>query len=77
MSIQLNADGYRLVGVGVHDLIPAKGGQLPLWPAPEDRLSQRDRAVDTIREKFGMQAVMRAPLVTPSEPWVGRAFAGR
>ena len=76
MSIQLNADGYRLVGVGVHDLIPAKGGQLALWLEPEDRLSQRDRAVDTIREKFGMQAVMRAPLVTPSEPWVGKAFAG-
>ena len=60
---------------GVHDLTPAAGGQLPLWLEPEDRLSQRDQAVDAIREKYGMGAVLRAPLVAPAETWVTRVFA--
>lgn len=76
LGIRLNAGGYRLVGVGVHDTHPAAGGQLPLWQEPEDRLSRRDRAVDAIRGKFGMHAVVRAPLIDPAEPWVARSFSG-
>ncbi len=75
-SFHLHAGGYRLIGVGVHDLTLAAGGQLPLWLEPEDRLSQRDQAVDAIREKYGMGAVLRAPLVAPAETWVTRVFAG-
>ena len=74
MSVHPNAAGYRLVGVGVHDLAPAVGGQLPLWRETADRLSQRDQAVDAIRDKFGRHAMVRAPLVAPAEPWVARGF---
>ena len=63
LKIRLNSQGYRLVGAGVHDLVPAKSGQLPLWTEPEDRLSRRDQAVDAIRHKFGKAAVVRGSLV--------------
>ena len=76
LGIRLNAGGYRLVGVGVHDAHPAAGGQLPLWQEPEDRLSRRDRAVDAIRGKFGKHAVVRGPFIDPAEPWVARSFSG-
>lgn len=75
-GIKLNKGGYRLIGVGVHDLHPAAEGQLPLWPEPEERLSRRDHAIDAIRGKFGRQSLVRASLVAPAEPWVGRAFGG-
>jgi DNA polymerase-4 len=75
-GIKLQSGGYRLVGVGVHDLDAAQGGQLPLWSEAEDRLSQRDQAIDAIREKFGKAAVLRAPLLAPAEPWVARRFGG-
>ena len=74
-GVKLVAGGYRLIGVGVHELIPAGEGQLPLWLEPEDRLSQRDRAVDKIRGKFGMHTVLRGTLVNPAEAWVAGNFA--
>lgn len=75
-GIKLTRGGYRLIGVGVHDLVPAGEGQLPLWPEPEERLSRRDHAIDAIRGKFGMRSLVRASLVDPAEPWVARAFSG-
>jgi DNA polymerase IV len=49
----------RLLGVGVADLTPAD--QLELFrPASEREGSTLDAAVDSIRERFGMQSVTRA-----------------
>ena len=75
LKVRPNALGYRLVGVGVHDLVPASGGQLPLWTEPEDRLSRRDRAVDAIRHKYGKGAVVRGLLVAAADPWAARRLA--
>ena len=75
-GIKLGAGGYRLIGVGVHDLLPVNEGQMALWMEPYDRLSRRDRAVDAIRGKFGTHALLRAPLIDPAEPWVGRSLRG-
>lgn len=55
------ADGaaFRLIGVGYSDLSPADidAPQPDLFERPDRKAAAQERAIDTIREKFGMSAI--------------------
>lgn len=56
-----NAGPYRLLGVGLSDLTPAAQADLEgdlLDPGAADR-ARAERAADAIRQKFGMDAIMK------------------
>jgi len=65
---------YRLVGVGVHELICEETWQLGLWQDREARLGQLDRVLDAIRAHFGERAILRAPLLSAPLAQVAGVF---
>jgi DNA polymerase-4 len=57
----------RLVGVGVTQLVPAEGGQLPLFaPRGAARRTRLNRALDQLAERFGSRAVVRGGAAAPA-----------
>lgn len=62
--IRLGRKGVRLLGVGVSGLEPAGGGQGTLFPdAAEERARRLARAVDSVRNRLGEDAITRARLL--------------
>jgi DNA polymerase-4 len=56
----------RLLGVGTTNLLPAEGGQLPLFEAPAAARRKRlNRALDELSDRFGSRAVVRGSVATP------------
>jgi len=49
----------RLLGVGVTNLVPARGAQLPLFDGGRGRRERLNRALDEIAERFGGSALAR------------------
>ncbi|HKJ24747.1 MAG TPA: DNA polymerase IV [Myxococcota bacterium] len=49
----------RLVGVGVTNLVPCDGAQLPLFEEGRARRERLNRALDAIADRFGSDAVAR------------------
>jgi len=60
--LKREADGtaFRLLGVGITDLVPGEQADpaRPLDPGSE-RLGQAERAIDRLRDKFGQKAVVK------------------
>lgn len=56
-----NAGPFRLIGVGISDLVPADQGDLSgdLLDPQSVKRSQAERATDKIREKFGPDAILK------------------
>jgi len=52
----------RLIGLGVADLVPGGGRQLDLFGRDDQRDARLSQALDSIRERFGPQAISRASL---------------
>ena len=51
---------YRLIGVGIHDLVPAeKCDEADLFDAKGRRRDEAERAMDKVREKFGKAAIKK------------------
>jgi DNA polymerase-4 len=55
----------RLLGVGVSGLLDGAGYQLDLFDDLDQRRASLDRALDTIRDRFGRDAIQRASLAKP------------
>lgn len=71
----LNRSGrYRLIGIGLSGLVPKRAApeQMPLFNAGtmEERGSWEaaEEAMDTIRKRFGQQAITRGSLVAKKDP---------
>ena len=66
----------RLLGVTATRLQPAgqsPAGQLSLFPRGPDGKRDLARTVDTIRQRFGREAITRASLLDPASGRKGRA----
>lgn len=61
LAALMGKQAYRLIGVGLTNLAPAKGetehGGVDLFDADAPKRAKAERAVDAIREKFGTEAV--------------------
>jgi nucleotidyltransferase/DNA polymerase involved in DNA repair len=60
-------DKIRLVGVGVHNLVPETAYQLGLFGPGEERYGRLHRTVDAIRQKYGDDIIVPAVLVRTGE----------
>lgn len=60
-----NGKRVRLVGIGISQLTTASGEQLGLFDQEEQMNSKLTRLLDSLKEKFGDQAVQRASLLDP------------
>jgi DNA polymerase-4 len=56
---------FRLIGVGVQDLIEAAEGPSDLFGADEARALKSERTVDALRERFGAAAVLSGRALKP------------
>lgn len=51
-------EAYRLIGIGLSDLYPAdRAGQAGLFGNPHEKLAAREKAIDTLRAKFGSETI--------------------
>jgi DNA polymerase-4 len=59
--LQREADGtrYRLIGIGISNLIEAGDAEIDLIETGIRRIDAREKAIDRLREKFGSAAVVR------------------
>ncbi len=51
---------FRLIGIGVSDLVDAESAAADLFDGEETRARQGERAIDTLRARFGAEAVVSA-----------------
>jgi len=51
---------WRLIGIGLSDFEAGAGAQSDLFADPDRRVLEGERAVDTLRGRFGARAVVRA-----------------
>jgi DNA polymerase-4 len=51
---------YRLIGIGVSDLVEADDAPDDLFAADETRSRKGERAIDALRARFGQDAVISA-----------------
>ena len=51
---------FRLIGIGISDLVDAEGAAGDLFAAEETRARRGERAIDTLRARFGSDAVVSA-----------------
>jgi DNA polymerase-4 len=58
---------YRLIGIGVSDLVEADDAPEDLFAADETRARKGERAVDALRERFGRTAVVSARMLKAGE----------
>jgi DNA polymerase-4 len=56
---------YRLIGIGVAELVEAADAGTDLFAADETRTLKSERAVDALREKFGAGAVVSGRALKP------------
>jgi DNA polymerase-4 len=49
---------YRLIGIGLHDLLDAAEAASDLFSDGEHRALEGERALDSLRARFGAEAVV-------------------
>ncbi|MBI3452716.1 MAG: DNA polymerase IV [Rhodospirillales bacterium] len=61
---------FRLIGIGLDDLMPAveAGPPADLFGGPDDRLEAVERAIDRVREKFGPASIGKGRGLKPVRP---------
>ena len=59
MTAELGAKAYRLIGIGLSDLTPAEAAT-DFFAGDEKRAVSEEAAADSIRQRFGDKALMRA-----------------
>ena len=58
MATEVGSNAYRLIGVGFSDLEPADAAiETDLFDDDRARIAAQEKAIDTIREKFGTDAI--------------------
>ncbi len=58
---------FRLIGIGISDLVDAEGAAGDLFAAEETRARRGERAIDTLRARFGSDAVVSARVLKVRE----------
>jgi DNA polymerase-4 len=58
MTAELGAKAYRLIGIGLSDLIEAEAAT-DFFAGDERRAVSEEAAADSIRQRFGDKALMR------------------
>ena len=67
MEAQPHGEAYRLIGVGAADLRPgAEADAYDLIEGDHAREKAREKAIDDVREKFGVNAVQRGVAFKPA-----------
>jgi DNA polymerase-4 len=67
LAKEINGTAYRLIGIGATELLGAGAAEGDLFAGDESRALKSERAVDTLRERFGSAAVLTGrALKTPS-----------
>ena len=57
---ETHGESYRLIGIGLSDLVDAEAAGTDLFAGDETRARKSERAVDALRERFGQGAVVSA-----------------
>ncbi len=60
LAAEATGPAYRLIGVGLTNLIDCGAGASTLFPSAEARARDSERVVDGLRDRFGAQAVINA-----------------
>jgi DNA polymerase-4 len=60
LAIEARGQPWRLIGVGIGDLVPEAQAATDLFGANESRTLSGERAIDTLRRRFGDGAVVAA-----------------
>ncbi len=60
---EANGQSYRLIGVGMTNLIPLESAAAELFAAEESRARRSESLADSLRDRFGAQAVVNARLL--------------
>lgn len=68
--LRREADGtaFRLIGIGGHDLVPAREADLPDLFDSRARLRRTDAAIDRVRARFGRDAIGKGRGLRPPPP---------
>jgi DNA polymerase-4 len=67
LALEAIGPAFRLIGVGLSQLVDCKAAGDELFPSPEARARHGERAVDELRERFGARAVLGAWLLGRGE----------
>ncbi|MGV9006017.1 MAG: DNA polymerase IV [Brevundimonas sp.] len=59
---------YRLIGIGMGEVVDALDTPSALFESPEARTLKTETAIDTLRSKFGRDAVVAGRALTPPGP---------
>ena len=57
LSRELGRRRYRLIGVGLSDLVPVDAIEPDLFASPDGRGERVERAIDEVRARFGRDAI--------------------
>ncbi|HXV00899.1 MAG TPA: DNA polymerase IV [Caulobacteraceae bacterium] len=67
LAPEANGRPYRLIGVGLTQLVDDPAAAADLFPSNETRARRGERAVDDLRERFGATAVINAWRLRPGD----------
>jgi DNA polymerase-4 len=65
LAVEANGRAFRLIGVGVQDLVEAQDADEDLFGAGETRALKSEKAVDALRARFGAGAVLTGRALKP------------
>ena len=67
LAAEARGPAYRLIGIGVSDLVEADDAPEDLFAADETRARKGERAIDALRARFGQAAVVSARALRSGE----------
>jgi len=67
LAAETSGRDYRLIGAGLSDFVDAADG-LGLFADEERRARSSERAIDTLRARFGAAAVVSGRALKPNRP---------
>ena len=65
LAVEANGRAFRLIGIGVQDLVEGEAGGDDLFAGAEVKALQSEKAVDALRERFGSMAVLSGRALKP------------
>ena len=65
LAAEANGRAFRLIGIGVQDLVEGDAGGEDLFAGTEVKALQSEKAVDALRERFGSMAVLSGRALKP------------